>query len=173
MARKIVDGIAEYAIETRDGNSVKIMYDTEILSKMKRRAIDRAKEKKQDAIERENILKKISAGLVLLMIALSGKTMLKKATEEYNRCMKTKGSVFVQKVSEDFEKVELLLVDGYTIVDFEVVGYSGKYAQVDISLVSDRMQKVKHSCMLKQSRSSTNPLYVLDLPKEKMILPKI
>lgn len=152
MARKIVDGIAEYVIETRDGKSVKIMYDTEILSKMKRRAIERAKEKKQDAIERENILKK--------------------ATEEYNRCIKTKGSVFVQKVSEDFEKVELLLVDGYTIVNFEVVGYSGKYAQVDISLVGDRMQKVKHSCVLKQSRSSTNPLYVLDLPKEKLILPK-
>lgn len=152
MARKIVDGIAEYAIETRDGNSVKIMYDTEILSKMKRRAIDRAKEKKQDAIERENILKKISAGLVLL-IAVFFVIVL----------------VFAGNYSFF---LTLFIVLSLCILPL-MIALSGKYAQVDISLVSDRMQKVKHSCMLKQSRSSTNPLYVLDLPKEKMILPKI
>lgn len=146
------DGIAEYAIETRDGNSVKIMYDTEILSKMKRRAIDRAKEKKQDAIERENILKKISAGLVLL-IAVFFVIVL----------------VFAGNYSFF---LTLFIVLSLCILPL-MIALSGKYAQVDISLDGDRMQKVKHSCMLKQSRSSTNPLYVLDLPKEKMILPKI
>lgn len=97
MARKIVDGIAEYAIE------------------------------------RDNILRKISALLVLLIAVVF---------------------VIVLVLASNYSFLLILFIVLALCILPLMIALSGK-------------------TMLKQSRSSTNPLYVLDLPKEKMILPKI